>query len=926
MAVNSFINISTAEFEQLFPFYFIINRELEILATGKSLQKLIPGAEGSRFSEVFHIKRPHFIYSCYNDFDSLTNQVIILQHRSHSKILLRGQFIQFRESNQLLFAGAPWITSAAEMQELNLNINDFALHNNTTDMIQVIKSMEIANDDIRELASVLHVQKHELKAANNRFKNLISHINAGILVENNQRKIILTNQAFCKLFRIHAGPEQLTGLDCADAARHLQDLFEYPDHFIEGVAKLLNEKKTVTGEIVTLKDGTIMERDFIPVYEEGELNGIMWLYRDVTLQKKLDLQIKQNEEKYRSIIENLKLGLLEVDTENRITKAYSTFCELSGYEEEELLGRNVEDLLWDKADAAVMSKQSRKRELGEADVYDIRIRKKDGTLAWHTVSGAPIYNLHKEITGSIGINIDITDRKLREYELKHAKELAENLLHVKRQFMANISHEIRTPLNVIIGMSDMIAGNNSDPMLKEDLSIMQKSASQLLSLINNVLDISKIEAGKMELKKEKISLKQMLLEQVQLQILEARKKRNHIKFYIDPETPVTVYSDELRLKQIITNLLNNAIKFTDNGTITLTCLTVHNTPHSAKILLQISDTGIGIPEENIETVFNSFEQAHHLSNRLFGGTGLGLSIVKNIVDAMGGRIWCESIVGNGSIFNIELELSKHQEECMEPVKDISETSDLKGLRVLLTEDNEFNTLVARRLLQKWKCKVSCADNGQDCLLALQESDFDVVLMDLQMPVMGGYEAVMHIRKSDNVNVRNIPVIAMTAHAFEGLHEKCIAAGMNDVVSKPFSKEELYIKLRRIHEQKKFGSYAQIALKVRKFLETQFENDTELMEQILELFVSETPKAANKIKNFIHFRDSSGIRRTLHKIKPHVKTLCLEDLLSKIVDAEDEMLGQTKETSWQKMQQLVNELEESVILIRQITPAVLNTNA
>lgn len=923
MAAGNLININSTEFEQLFPFYFLMNQDLQLLESGKSLKKLIRADNGMMFSDIFNIKRPHFVYSCFHDFDSLVNQVIILQHQENQKILLRGQFIQFKEKQQLLFAGAPWITSASEMHELKLNINDFALHNNTTDMIQVIKSMEIANNDIRELASILNVQKHELKAANNRFKNLISHINAGILVENNQRKIVLTNSTFCRLFHINSGPEELTGLDCADAAKYLKHLFEFPERFLERIETLLENKKTVTGEIVTLKDGTILERDFIPVYEAGELNGIMWLYRDVTLQKKVDLQIRQNEEKYRSIIENLKLGLLEVDTENRIAKAYKTFCELSGYQEDELIGMNIEDLLWDKADAAVMTDQNRKRELGEADVYDIRIRKKNGSLAWFTVSGAPIYNLQKEITGSIGINIDITDRKLREAELKSAKELAENLLNVKKQFMANISHEIRTPLNVIIGMSDLIVANNTDPLLKEDLNIVQKSASQLLSLINNVLDFSKIEAGKIELKKEKINLKHLLLEQVQLQILEARKKRNHIKFYIDPETPELLFSDELRLKQIITNLLNNAIKFTENGTITLTCLTISNTQQSARIILQISDTGVGIPADKIETVFNSFEQAHHLSNRLFGGTGLGLSIVKNIVDVMGGKIWCESLVHQGSIFHVEIEFSKHPNETPTSETGKADTTDLKELRVLLAEDNEFNTLVARRLLQKWNCRVNCVSNGLECLNTLHQSKYDVILLDIQMPVMDGYETIKHIRSSENPSIRDIPVIAMTAHAFEGLQEKCLHAGMNDVISKPFSKEELFHKLNSIHCIEAQTAKNKPALHLKRLLKAQFDGDMELIEHVLLMYISEIPKSIDVIRESVAFRNANETKRTLHKIKPHIKTLRFDELFRKIEDAEKTLLRDDTGADWTEIDQLIEELLDSVNKIREITPDILN---
>jgi signal transduction histidine kinase len=381
-------------------------------------------------------------------------------------------------------------------------------------------------------------------------------------------------------------------------------------------------------------------------------------------------------------------------------------------------------------------------------------------------------------------------------ELIYAKELAEQGKRIKENFLANMSHEIRTPINGIIGLINLLSQTDIDDSQKEMLNLLKTSSSSLLGVINDVLDLSKIESGKFKINRSETKIIELCNAVINLLGIGAKEKNIGLNIHIDPNLPEKIIADSLRLNQILMNLIGNAIKFTDKGSVTLKVDVLDKKGNNLKIQFNVIDTGIGIAKENIDKIFEVFEQADEQTTVKFGGTGLGLSIVKNLAKLKGGTLNVESNEGNGSSFTftnwyevVSLPATSTNEKPKSKILD-----PFNNVKILLAEDNPINTFLIIRILKGWNVVVVVVENGQDAIDTLQENDFDLVLMDTYMPVMNGLDAIKLIRSGVIPGKENIPIINFSAAVMETDKQIAMDAGANDILNKSFEPQLLHDKI------------------------------------------------------------------------------------------------------------------------------------
>ena len=414
---------------------------------------------------------------------------------------------------------------------------------------------------------------------------------------------------------------------------------------------------------------------------------------------------------------------------------------------------------------------------------------------FYEVFYSPMKGEGETVSGVIGVASDITIHKLAEEELKKAKQYAEDTAKMKEQFLANMSHEIRTPMNGIIGLTRILLGTSvSDEQLKYLMSI-KTCSDNLLVIINDILDLSKIEAGKMNFENVAFNVEEIITHTFELFEPKANEKSISLSYTIDKAIPTAILGDPTRLSQITNNLVSNAIKFTSSGGVSVDVKVRSDRDENLTIDFEVTDSGIGIPESSLASVFESFTQASSDTTRKFGGTGLGLTIVKKLIELQGGNIGIRSTVGKGTTFFFHLTFGRaSQEEIDRSGTDAELDIDMTNLNILIAEDNSINQMIIKKVFADWGATIDLADNGKICVEKLQQGKYDIILMDIQMPEMDGNAAARMIRTELTEPFRSIPIMAMTAHATSSEKQKCFDSGMNEYISKPFDPGELKRKI------------------------------------------------------------------------------------------------------------------------------------
>lgn len=391
----------------------------------------------------------------------------------------------------------------------------------------------------------------------------------------------------------------------------------------------------------------------------------------------------------------------------------------------------------------------------------------------------------------IAIIRDITERKQFEEALIKAKKNAEQMAIAKTNFLSTMSHEIRTPMNAVIGLTNLLIQENPKPEQVESLKVLKFSGENLLVLINDILDFNKIESGRIEFEKMNFSIQEVTNSIKEGLNIKAKEKNIGLQVYMDSALPKVLIGDPTRLSQILNNLIGNAIKFTEKGKVTVEIDLVEETPTEIEIAFRVIDTGIGIEKNKLDHIFESFTQSNSSITRKYGGTGLGLAITKRLIELQDSEIHVKSEAGKGSSFHFTLTFGKTtQPSSLEfSIGGSQEIENFKGSTILLVEDNKINQMVASKFLASWGITVELADDGSIGLEKVQQKDYDLVLMDLQMPVMDGYTATQKIRNLGG-GFEDLPIVALTASVMQTVQSKALKKGMNDFVSKPFNPSEL----------------------------------------------------------------------------------------------------------------------------------------
>ncbi|NEQ43548.1 MAG: PAS domain S-box protein [Leptolyngbya sp. SIOISBB] len=657
----------------------------------------------------------------------------------------------------------------------------------------------LANGDVAWDGLVLDISDRkasevELQRLSDRLELALASAEIGIWEWNFQTEELSWDDRMLAIYGVRRETFRGTFQDWADRvhpddfAQASLDLSDSNDHFV-------NEFRIIRpdGAIRHIFSAALRQRD-----EEGQPTRVVGVNLDISDRKAAIEQMRASEQRYASLTAAAPVGIFRTDAMGNGTYLSDTWCAIAGLTQEEALGEGWKEALHPDDRDKVAAEWDQSLQDHRPARIECRFQRPDGTIIWVYAQSVAEYNAAGEIIGCVGTITDITAQKAAEAQLEQTNVELLRATRLKDEFLANMSHEIRTPMNAILGMTELTLGTTLTIQQRNYLNKIKTSAGLLLHIINDILDFSKIEAGKLTLETTAFSLDAVLSNLHSVNSLEAQRKGVEFTFEIDADTPRQLVGDPLRLGQVLLNLVSNAIKFTEQGSVVIRIRAVTATAEECTLHFSVTDTGLGISPQQKARLFQAFSQGDTSTTRRFGGTGLGLIISQRLVQLMQGEIGMESTHGQGSTFWFTAVFQKPADNQPNPPPPLVSTItriqkrrslSLDGLHILLVEDNEINQELALEFLTQAGAIVCVVQNGREAYNSVRQVTFDVVLMDCQMPIMDGYVATRLIRALPEGG--EIPIIAMTAHAMSGDRQRCLDAGMNDYIAKPIVKENLF---------------------------------------------------------------------------------------------------------------------------------------
>ncbi|MCY7421605.1 MAG: PAS domain S-box protein [Chitinophagaceae bacterium] len=760
------------------------------------------------------------------------------------------------------------------------------------------------------------------------FENILTNLPSDIAVLNTNFEYLFVNPA---AISCNENRSWIIGKNDHDYCAHFGKDPSVADNRKGLYTKLLLYKKPVEWEerIMNKKGETEYHlRKMSPVLDaEGMVKLLIGYGMNITERRKIENLIQVSEKRYRDLFNYSQAMICTHDLEGNLLTVNPALCESIGYSEREIVGKNLSAVL-PEADRMGLKNLYLSSIAIEAKAKGVfRIIKKDGSKIFLLYE-----NFKVEEAGIppyvVGFAQDITERIKAEKELKIAKKITEETALLKERFLANMSHEIRTPMNGIIGMTHLLEKTNLHSEQKKFLKIINESAQNLLSIINDILDIEKIEAG--EINMESIPFDLVGKTRSVMSLFEYVTDAKGLQFNFDNKISdkLIVEGDPTRFNQVLNNLIGNAIKFTDKGSITIAASILSETAEEVTLKFDVIDTGIGIEENKLLKIFQPFAQAYADTTRKYGGTGLGLSITKNLLELQGGTIAVQSKLGYGCkfTFTIKYKKSLSKELVLPKVEAIkSVPTELGNIKVLLAEDNEVNQLLAKSILMHWGLETRIATTGNEVIELLNAEDFNVVLMDIQMPEKNGLEATIEIRNLADKRKRNIPIIALTANALKGEEKKYVAVGMDDFLTKPFKEKELLEVISRVLNNK--GSFGRALdkepvnqLTTSMIEEPKSEDDRlydmnslneisrgnkEFIVTLAKIFLNTIPKNCTEMAEAAECKNWDRVSNLAHKLKPTIDTMNIKSIKQEIRAIEINAKNKADLTSITKLINKVN---------------------
>jgi len=683
-------------------------------------------------------------------------------------------------------------------------------------------------------------------------------------------------------------------------------------------------------------------------FQLGNQTTVLAVARDIRARKAVESALLKERQLSEKLLEHSPALIFIKDVNGCYVLANPLFLDFVGQPREAVLGRKASDFfshphsdIGEKSEQFV--RETRQPVLNQEElVYDAQ-----GEAHWLLTSKMPYFDETGALLGIIGIAQDITSRVASEKEMKQAMLASESANRAKSEFLANISHELRTPMNGIIGLTELARDSVEDPEVARYLEMVSQSADSLLIILNDLLDFAKIEAGKVELEESDFNLQHFANELMHLYCFSSEQKGLTLDCSLAPELKLDLKGDVGRLKQILNNLLSNALKFTDEGGIQLEIVrfdmactddSLHCLPHYQYVLFRIRDTGIGIPAEDLETIFASFSQVDGSLTRKYGGTGLGLAISRQLVEMMGGEIWAESDPGTGSLFQFYIPFKMTDKpttpRLSEPVSYMTDLGDprecFNGHRLLVVEDEPVNREVVVRFLNKWGADVVTANHGKEALVLLAEQPFDLVIMDVQMPVLDGLEATKLIRSGHIHNVDpEIPIIALTAHARDRDRRHCLEMGMDDYISKPIDSAVFYQVLKRhlteVGERHAVNDVVAAETVRRQVINSKqvllrLAGDTELLIKTMAVFETHVPARMASLSRAVKDKDREEVEHLAHSLKSAAANIGAEEMGEWVISLEE----QSAEAAWSRVLETYHEVERAYQHVMAILPQMITT--